>query len=723
METCVSTSVNCIEISSDEESSNEELVGLGSTVAVKLFEQFLLKCSLFGVQDKDVRCMRSIFKNASFHFLGGTDFVSFMRGALAKIKRENALQMVTDVDQCLRNETIQHLGHDYVSVPVTPASPNVKEHSSKFNTDIEHAKSKIIEFINKQTQKKFEDGLQSNNSDNVDDLTKSLTKNDFDTDKPVASKESDTNSENKVAQKKEYVTENRKEDKILHKKEDSLQKDARSTENFVTTSNFNDSNDIGKSTDEHCAYKIDSLEDNNDNYKNGDNDDVDDDDVVIISVIQHKSNFPHPSSITPAPSVAMPTCSARKKTIENLGEEKKEHKRQLLIKSIKQRLKFYDEEIKRLMEAELTLEEMDSADSSYVKESKLKEKYSKLFKKLCHLQGSKNIEVCDRYSRIRIEGCPYPEINREAERYVKCKKRFPDFFDIKSVVSNANKKYQLGLKSQEEVDISREVFSEIGDKLQRKRKKEFARDSGSFLTDMAKNMEDPALNDVTLKKKLKRNKKISKSNTEELFKHFTRMHYAGCDKNVISSDDEEIEKTILETQKKISPKKIKLCPTERFVKLEPSASEEDTLLQSEIEKIAEEKKILNITSNTEDNDKASERIGIEPLEWDGNSCKPKDLESTHDYTSAIKMQATKDIKGKRAQNVEHVNGDYAKLSKRKEHSPVAKNESPSAMKDFGRCNPDTETNTNFHEDKDICKNKLISNRSNNVIIVIDSDDE
>eukprot|EP00794_Sanderia_malayensis_P015986 gene15986-17596_t len=234
---------------------------------------------------------------------------------------------------------------------------------------------------------------------------------------------------------------------------------------------------------------------------------------------------------------------------------KKKRTRKEMVRDLKKRLECYAKEIKRLQTCELSLEELDHADSSYLKEAKLKEKFTNVYKKLCKLEGL-NGPLKGKYSeqKISIVGSPYPEINREAEVFIRKNDRsvFPDFFDIRDIVRKANARYSIGLKQNEEEDCAREVFCEIGDKMQRRRKKEFTRYSGSFLTDSAFHGDDPAEYDNELRKKLKRNKKISQQNIDNVFRKYLQLQFTGC-ANESSSDDEQICKKVKKTHDKISP--------------------------------------------------------------------------------------------------------------------------------------------------------------------------
>ena len=654
MEAAISKPSIYIEISSDEDSSSEDDTSLGlgdgHGISINLFEKFLHKSALFGITDNDVRKIRNVFRNASADFRSG-DFVPFICGVLVRIRKENARQIMREVDQCLREEKISYMS-PHCSRPVTlPLSLSQTNTSPRtLSSDVEDAKRKLIEFFNSQANKKSRDHNHLDTSQQGVSTQESIVTNGKcsplgclvraksnvrrngihtpNTGPPDNSREVD----NETYERRQCC-----DSHGINKEKSSMLNDT--DQHHIITSSIlygtESTSDQAKPVNDDCKNYMD-CSNSKCNEETGNDDD---NDIIIVSVVEHKiTDNSHPT-VFPSGSASRLSSSQVTETDISPVIEDREQRRQLLIKSIKRRLAFYDREIKRLMEAELTLDEMDSENSSYILESKLKDRYSRLFRKLCKLQGSKHILNGSQYLRIKIEGSPYPEINREAEKYLKHKKKFPDFFDIKSVVGNTNKTYMLGLKPQEEADVAEEVFSEIGNKLQMKRKREFTKYSGSFLTDRATDLEDPALNDHNLRKKLKRNKKISKSNTEKLFKHYSKLQYRGCE-NDHSSNDEEVEKAMLRKQKKLLPMEVEHCKTESKVRLEPDTPHGGILSNAENRASPPSSTCREmILSNSTVNDTLLEpgtNIGVckvKNLKWEGNSCHPKNIGGFYDQLS------------------------------------------------------------------------------------------
>ena len=595
------TALEYIEISSDEESLEdfESSNGLNITSAKELFDKFIHQCALSGVREDNINYVSSIFENASGKFIANQSFLSFLEGANRELKNGNAGHVLAEVGQCVCSESIpgsKGLGR---CTDLPGASFNGDNADDKnLDAQLEAAKEKILELILKA--RNTQTGLKGD--------TPGITpRKPIDTIKPNSEISSRIHSSVPSQHKQNVNLPNKVQEQAINSEISNAMEHTDLVHVMANTDVGEKYRIVDKKANETQSTECEKTSTVTSNYNIEapsstvtvgacQNDDSNDDDVIIISVKHHDNQAAK--------------SSQRTKLKPRTSNEKSEKNIALTIKSLKKRLKFYDSEIKRLMQAELTLDEMDNADSSYIKECKLKSNYSRLYKKLCKLQGQKESYEDEQFLRIKIEGCPYPEINREAESFVKSRKRFPDFFEIKNVVGTASKKYKIGLKPYEENNIAKEVFTEMGDKLQRKRKKEFSRLSGNFLTDKVKQEEDPALKDSDLKKKLKTNKKISKSRTEEVFQHFSRMEYEGFD-----SDDEEIEKAVIETQKKVAA----VSPG-----LTTRSHGEKTMKKRKFVDEYIERSPATLTVI----DKVPEGmvdVSLGDAEWEGNSCIPKYL--------------------------------------------------------------------------------------------------
>ena len=234
------------------------------------------------------------------------------------------------------------------------------------------------------------------------------------------------------------------------------------------------------------------------------------------------------------------TCSAQNdpnaRAILSPGKRKK------IVRRLEEKMKVVADQIRILNKAELSLDEMAMSDSTYLKESRLKATFNKYWNKICALQGKppNTGRVTEKEVKIRSTG--YPAIDDEVGRFLKKRKNFPDIFDVKEVVDKANKKYDLRISAPVLKEIAEEVFTNIGNRLQRRRKMDFTNNFGCALTDDHEIDQDPALHDPELQRKLQKNHKKSKRALNDVFRrfvHYDRLKYcdSGNDSASHSNDD------------------------------------------------------------------------------------------------------------------------------------------------------------------------------------------
>ena len=175
----------------------------------------------------------------------------------------------------------------------------------------------------------------------------------------------------------------------------------------------------------------------------------------------------------------------------------------------------------RFNEAEVSLDEMDSGTSAYMKEDLLKRKFMATWQKLCGVVGiSPEIEICTDEISLGYTKTPYPEINRRVTRLLRCNE-FPDHYDIVELIERCNTKHVLGISVEEKAQLSREVFKDIGKILKSQRARDFKVHFGSHLTDDAlKKSEDPASLDSSLLDMLKQSLKEGQEKLEQLCEKF-----------------------------------------------------------------------------------------------------------------------------------------------------------------------------------------------------------
>ncbi|KAF5908779.1 death domain-associated protein 6 isoform X1, partial [Clarias magur] len=207
------------------------------------------------------------------------------------------------------------------------------------------------------------------------------------------------------------------------------------------------------------------------------------------------------------------------------GEEQRNTKRasRKQIAHLENLLKVYSDEIKRLQERELSLEELEREDSCYIQEHKLKRKMMKIYDKLCELKNCSTHTGRVMEQRIYYSGTRYPEINRKIERFInrpEIHENPPDYTDILQVVKRTNQRNQLMLSRKQEAQIAQEAFCETGSKLQERRHLDMVYNFGSHLTDLYKPALDPAINDFALERKLRSNREAAVTSLEEVINKY-----------------------------------------------------------------------------------------------------------------------------------------------------------------------------------------------------------
>ncbi|KAJ0055255.1 hypothetical protein NL108_013558, partial [Boleophthalmus pectinirostris] len=182
-------------------------------------------------------------------------------------------------------------------------------------------------------------------------------------------------------------------------------------------------------------------------------------------------------------------------------------------------LKVYNDEIRRLQEADLSLDDLGAEDSLYIQEHKLKRKMMKIYEKLCELKGCSTLTGRVMEQRISYSGSRYPEINKRIEKFInspEARETPPDYPDIYQQVVRANERYNLCLSRKQLVEIAKEAFRDTASRIQDRRHLDLVYNFGSHLTDSYKPACDPALEDPTLSRKLRSNRELALNRLEEV---------------------------------------------------------------------------------------------------------------------------------------------------------------------------------------------------------------
>ncbi len=166
----------------------------------------------------------------------------------------------------------------------------------------------------------------------------------------------------------------------------------------------------------------------------------------------------------------------------------------------------------------MSLDEMTSGCSAYLKEDYVKRKFLNTWEEICALQKiPSTIEVV--HDNGSYAATHYPEINRRVQRILKTDE-FPDHMDIYEVIDRCNAKHSLGIGESEKAELSRRVFKEVGKIIKSRRIKDYHAHFGSHLTDLVKVEQDPATRDSTLLDRLTKNLQEGKDNMEKLCEEF-----------------------------------------------------------------------------------------------------------------------------------------------------------------------------------------------------------
>ncbi|XP_068106292.1 death domain-associated protein 6 isoform X2 [Hyperolius riggenbachi] len=213
---------------------------------------------------------------------------------------------------------------------------------------------------------------------------------------------------------------------------------------------------------------------------------------------------------------------------EQVEEKKGASKRQ--IRYLENLLRIYSQEIMKLQEKELTLEEMEDEDSTYMQECRLKRKLVRIFEKLCELKQCSSSTGRVIEQRIAYQGTRYQEINRRLEKFInKTRDEFPDYNDVFKVVQKANDKHSLGLTRKQLQSIAQYTFRDLGNKLQQRRRLDMVYNFGCHLTDSYKKGYDPAEHDSSLARRLRDNRNTSEHRLEDIIKKYADMQDDGED--------------------------------------------------------------------------------------------------------------------------------------------------------------------------------------------------
>ncbi|KAG5441892.1 Death domain-associated protein 6 [Clonorchis sinensis] len=254
-------------------------------------------------------------------------------------------------------------------------------------------------------------------------------------------------------------------------------------------------------------------------------DHTEDDDVIILdepppAETAHKSHFPPIQSAVPSTSShpdppRQPCSQATLDTSRRSVVERLEHLLSRLSKAIR-----------ALEEEELDMDALDSNNSSYLKLDGLKRRYLQVWHRLCDARRMARISGRIVRRRFTYTGCKYPSVNSRIEYLVNDKKKFPDYTDIRRIVSSVNRDENLELTSSAVTELAREVFIDVGHLLKRRRQDDLRQDLGCHLTDDLQEEDDPTYYDSALRRQLAHNKTVGELRLNAVFDKYVQLQNA-----------------------------------------------------------------------------------------------------------------------------------------------------------------------------------------------------
>ncbi|NXK15599.1 DAXX protein, partial [Herpetotheres cachinnans] len=205
--------------------------------------------------------------------------------------------------------------------------------------------------------------------------------------------------------------------------------------------------------------------------------------VLKAHTLRRKLPLTSAPSIAALPSPPQPPASPQPPTLPTAGSSRPPSGSKRQIRYLENLLRVYMGEIRRLQERELDLAELDSEDSTYLQESRLKRKMMRIFERLCQLKQCSSLTGRVIEQRIQYRGTRYPEVNRRIERFINRPEAFPDYTDILKVIQKASARHSLGLARRQMESMAQDAFREVGNRLQERRHLDLVYNFGSHLTD------------------------------------------------------------------------------------------------------------------------------------------------------------------------------------------------------------------------------------------------
>ncbi|KAM4550579.1 death domain-associated protein 6 isoform 2-T3 [Fundulus diaphanus] len=304
-------------------------------------------------------------------------------------------------------------------------------------------------------------------------------------------------------------------------------------------------------------------------------------------------------------------------------------------------LKLYNDEIYRLQQAELSLDDMETEDSTYIQEHKLKRKMMKIYEKLCELKGCSTLTGRVIEQRIKYTGTRYPEINKRIERFInspEAHRNPPDYLDILHQVLRANERHNLCLSRKQLNQLAQEAFRETGSRMQERRHLDLVYNFGSRLTDTYKPATDPALCNPSLMKKLRSNREVALSRLEEVISKYAV-------KQDDTEENERLKRVDKENQKSEEEAKTKqvngLAPKAGDEEEDDDDEEDDESSDTDIEKEIEASTQQDGADDDDEDDNEEDKDNEAEETCDDGENKE---DQTYDQTRSVSTSSEQNLK-------------------------------------------------------------------------------
>ncbi|XP_035226988.1 uncharacterized protein LOC118199281 isoform X2 [Stegodyphus dumicola] len=217
-------------------------------------------------------------------------------------------------------------------------------------------------------------------------------------------------------------------------------------------------------------------------------------------------------------------------------------RQELQVKRLERLLHHLDKKIRKLQTKELSLEDLDDEDSTYIMEDKYKQKFNKVWNELCKIKQRSRRTGREMEKTFKYEGSRYTCLNHAVEKMINKRKpseKFPNYIEIYKLVKNINDTEFLGLDEPFVTKLAKKVFQDVVLELKARRERDDEQVLGCYLTDNIDLANDPAEHDETLKEKLSLSIAAGEKRIAEIIDKYAEKQPEASE---LESDDEHSEK-------------------------------------------------------------------------------------------------------------------------------------------------------------------------------------